>query len=113
MRMCLWVAALAAMVVVVSATPARAQLFEDVGTRAQGMGGAFVAVADDATAAWWNPAGIATGALFDVIFEKGHSAQPEDPVGLELANRVNTYGFAAAFPSLGVSHFRVRTSQVE
>ena len=25
------------------------------------MSGAFVAVADDATAVWWNPAGLATG----------------------------------------------------
>ena len=29
-----------------------------VGARALGMGGAFVAVADDGTAAYWNPAGI-------------------------------------------------------
>ena len=31
------------------------------GTRAAGMAGAFVAVADDATAVYWNPAGVATG----------------------------------------------------
>ncbi len=30
----------------------------DVGARAVGMGGAFVAVADDATAIFWNPAGL-------------------------------------------------------
>lgn len=29
-----------------------------VGARAQGMGGAFVSVADDASAAFWNPAGL-------------------------------------------------------
>lgn len=29
-----------------------------IGARAMGMGGAFVAVADDATAAYWNPAGL-------------------------------------------------------
>lgn len=34
--------------------------FEDkeVGARALGMGGAFVAVSDDANAIWWNPAGL-------------------------------------------------------
>lgn len=30
-----------------------------IGTRATGMGGAFVAVSDDASALYWNPAGIA------------------------------------------------------
>ena len=48
---------------------ASAQIFSDVqinaspnpvgsGARAQGMGGAFIAVADDATAASWNPGGL-------------------------------------------------------
>ncbi|HEX7779434.1 MAG TPA: conjugal transfer protein TraF [Vicinamibacterales bacterium] len=37
------------------------QSFEVVGARALGMGGAFVAVADDATAVYWNPAGLAKG----------------------------------------------------
>ncbi|MBN1999454.1 PorV/PorQ family protein [candidate division KSB1 bacterium] len=31
----------------------------DVGARANGMGGSFVSMADDATAMYWNPAGIA------------------------------------------------------
>ena len=49
--------------------PASAQIFSDVqinsspnpvgsGARAQAMGGAFIAVADDATAASWNPGGL-------------------------------------------------------
>lgn len=38
-------------------------VFESAGERALGMGGAFVAVADDATAAHWNPAGLATSGL--------------------------------------------------
>ena len=29
------------------------------GARPNGMGEAFVAIADDATASWWNPAGLA------------------------------------------------------
>lgn len=35
--------------------------YEAVGSRALGMAGAFVAVADDVTAAYWNPAALATG----------------------------------------------------
>lgn len=43
------------------ATSASAQPFDTIGSRALGMGGAFVAVADDASAAFWNPAGLASG----------------------------------------------------
>ena len=44
------------------ASPAAAQhIFESVGERALGMAGAFVAVADDPTAVYWNPAGLVHG----------------------------------------------------
>jgi len=43
------------------ATAASANFVEvETGARAMGMGGAFVAVADDVTALHWNPAGLAT-----------------------------------------------------
>ncbi|MGV3518213.1 conjugal transfer protein TraF [Luteitalea sp.] len=51
--------------------PALAQGMEVVGIRALGMGGAFVAVADDATATYWNPAGLVTGSLFSAVAELG------------------------------------------
>jgi long-subunit fatty acid transport protein len=58
-----------AIVLLWPAQHAAAQIFSDVqissspnpvgsGARAQGMGGAFIAVADDATAASWNPGGL-------------------------------------------------------
>lgn len=64
------VVALAAMVVLAAAPEAFAQTEEDpagtgalfdigMGARALGMGGAFVAVADDANAIYYNPAGLA------------------------------------------------------
>jgi hypothetical protein len=37
---------------------ARANVVQGSGARALGMGGAFLARADDATAASWNPAGL-------------------------------------------------------
>lgn len=116
MRNCSWFpAALAAGLVAAAPMAARAQGYEDVGTRAQGMAGAFVAVADDATASWWNPAGLATGAYFNVIFEKGRAYEPEDPddlLAIDPARRAGTSGFAAAFPALGVSYYRLRVSEI-
>jgi len=70
-----------------------AQLFGGIGTRAEGMGGAFVAVADDASAVYWNPAGIATGATFDLQVAKGPGS--------------NLF-IGAALPVLGASYYRTR-----
>src|SRR6266852_4844837 len=81
------------------AAPVRAQPNEAVGIRAQGMGGAFVAVADDATATWWNPAGLATGPYFSGIVERGYARSPNEETRL---------GVAFAVPSLGLSYYRVR-----
>ena len=39
------------------------------GTRAKAMGGAFCGIADDASAVWYNPAGIAGDDSFDFIIE--------------------------------------------
>jgi hypothetical protein len=72
---------------------AQAQTFGGVGTRAEGMGGAFVAVADDASAVYWNPAGIAMGATFDAQFSMG---------------RESTLFVGAALPVLGASYYRIR-----
>src|SRR3982751_592435 len=53
----------------VAAAGVCAQTTDAIGVRAQGMGGAFTAVADDATASWWNPAGLAGGAFFNALLE--------------------------------------------
>jgi hypothetical protein len=72
-----------------------AQTFGGVGERAQGMAGAFVAVADDASAVYWNPAGLAwpTGATFDA----------------QLSVAPDQVFFGAALPALGLSYYRVTT----
>ena len=82
---------------------AAAQPYEIVGTRAQGMGGAFLAVTDDATATWWNPAGLATGALFNALIEYDH---PRTPAG------TNITGLAFAIPSFGFSYYRLPINQM-
>lgn len=54
-----------------------------VGARALGMGGAFVSLADDATAAYWNPAGIVQASGREVSFM--HSATFGDLVKYDYA----------------------------
>ena len=58
-------------VVLTLATARVAAAQGDVGTRASGMAGAFVAVADDATAVYWNPAGVGTGSIVSVVLDAG------------------------------------------
>jgi hypothetical protein len=94
------------------ASDARAQIYESIGTRAQGMAGAFVAVADDATATWWNPAGLATGAYFSAIYERGQLDDPGDAPGAGPARRDLSSGFALTVPSLGLSYYRLRAGEV-
>jgi hypothetical protein len=90
--------------------PASAQTFESAGVRAQGLGGAFVAVADDATASWWNPAGLATGAYLSAVVERGRTTEPAEPAPDGPGLRTTTGDFAIAFPALGLSYYRFRVS---
>lgn len=48
------------------------------GARALGMGGAFTAVADDATAAYWNPAGLSQVRVFSVTPSLGLKGDPQE-----------------------------------
>ena len=75
------------------------------------MGGAFVAVADDATATWWNPAGIATGAYFSMVVERGETTQPANPTVDRPSWRNTDSNFAVVFPALGLSYYRLQISE--
>jgi hypothetical protein len=90
--------------------------FETVGTRAQGMAGAFVAVADDATAAYWNPAGLASIPIFDLTVGFGQLEQPSPapvPTGSGTqAWRAHNSWVALGLPVLGISYSRTRLTQV-
>ena len=60
-------------VCVVSAqSTASGQVTELVGSSASGMGGAFVAVASDSSAVWWNPAGLAAGPFLDMALAEAN-----------------------------------------
>ena len=93
-----FVAFLSCVLVCAATAPAQAQTSDQVGVRALGMGGAFTAVADDSTATWWNPAGLASGAYFSAMLEYAH---PEGGEGDGLR------GISVAFPALGLSYYRV------
>ncbi len=93
------------------ASSAAGQTFETVGTRAAGMGGAFVAVADDASAAYWNPAGFASGNLFTMVIDRatttiGH-AQP-DGAATDSGLLVSL-----GMPALGLSYYRLRSTSLD
>lgn len=53
-------------IIIFSICDAFAAGFSIVGPRALGMGGAFVAVANDSTAVYWNPAGLAKSGRWDI-----------------------------------------------
>src|SRR5204863_7335769 len=76
---------------------ASAQIYEAIGTRAQGMGGAFVAVADDATATWWNPAGLIL-TYFSAVVEHSQLEEPTNPLPQDRVSRLKPNGFAVSFP---------------
>jgi hypothetical protein len=104
-------AAMAAALVVVSVVESRAQASDVIGIRAQGMAGAFTAIADDATASWWNPAGLATGAYFSSIVETSHTRQPKFENAVPAWDD-NTRGFAVGFPALAVSYYHLAVSEI-
>src|SRR3954468_21318827 len=87
-----------------SCSSARAQIFESIGIRAQGMGGAFVAVADDATATWWNPAGLAVGPFASSVLEYDRVDNPSVERGRAIAFTI---------PSLGLSYYRLQLNQIQ
>ena len=82
------------------ATSAFAQAEAPVGVRAAGMGGAFTAVADDGSAAFWNPAGFATGSFFSLV------------VDANSLDRRSGLLVALGTPPLGLSYYRTAIAEV-
>ena len=80
----------------------KAQAIETIGNRALGMGGAFVAVASDSSATWWNPAGLAAGALFDISLGRVLTESSD----ILPARQERASWFAVGTPPLGISYYR-------
>ena len=92
-------------------TPAAgAQTIETVGERAMGMGGAFVAVADDSSAAWWNPGALAAGPFLDVAagWSRTEFRRAGEPVG-----RTAPIAVSLSTPPVGVSYYRFRITDIQ
>jgi hypothetical protein len=88
-----------------------------VGTRGSGMAGAFVAVADDASAVYWNPAGVATGSIVSVVLDAGRfRITPLDdargrPTGPQnLTDQQDTSSIVAlSATAIGLAYYRLGT----
>lgn len=135
MRTLLWLCAVA-----LSAVPGRAWAqisFDMTGARAQGMAGAFVAVANDASAVHWNPAALVRGDMFGLTigtdqfqFRKGSRPLEAGPTrqsaslislttwplglsyGAECAMRITEVpGLGTRAESLSLKHFGVTVLQ--
>ena len=101
--------ALCGAVAMASPSAVQAQGFELVGARPRGMGGAFVAVADDASATWWNPAGLPSTLVFDGVADiSALNSVPDQPIeAAGTAGQDRALLVAASFPVAALSYTRV------
>jgi hypothetical protein len=91
------------------APPQLASAQSPVGTRASGMAGAFVGVADDATAVYWNPAGVATGAFVSVVMDAGRFERgPSNPQSAERQHDTSAI-VALSATAMGLAYYRLGT----
>jgi F plasmid transfer operon, TraF, protein len=100
----------AMLVLAVSIAPAGAQTVDTVGTRAAGMAGAFTAVSDDASAAYWNPAGFASGAFYSLVIDR-NSAELNTPANGPAGSRSALF-LGLGTPAFALSYYRLHATAV-
>jgi hypothetical protein len=92
------------------ASAAFAQSLDTVGSRASAMS-AFVAVADDASAVVWNPAGLVSGPIFNLLIDVNRGTHtPEDPPSLGTAAQKGTTIFALGTMPVGLTYYRLSST---
>jgi hypothetical protein len=83
-----------------------AQSLDQLGNRASALG-AFVAVADDASAVVWNPAGLINGPIFNILVDFGRTTADVRPsAGPIEVGRFGHSFLALGVPPLGLSYSR-------
>lgn len=118
----IWIAVLVAPVSIYSqvtgnvskvGTVAAAFLEIEVGSRAVGMGGAYVAVVDDATAVFWNPAGLARISKNQAVLVHNNWLVDTSFDFVAIALPIgNTGTFGVSITSLSTGEMEVRTVQL-
>ncbi|KPL18847.1 MAG: hypothetical protein AMJ92_05920 [candidate division Zixibacteria bacterium SM23_81] len=83
-----------------------------IGARAVGMGEAFVSMADDATALYWNPAGICQlqGGHLTLMHAEWFQDVRLEYLGAALGRESSAYGFSFTFNTAGEIERRVKAS---
>lgn len=71
------------------------------------MGGAFVAVADDATAVYWNPAGIATGSFVSAVIDVGARTSVLETVQTAAGQKDTSAIVGISATALGAAFYRI------
>lgn len=103
-----FLAGLALLFICADPSPAGAQVVEAVGGRALGMAGAFVALADDSTATWWNPAGLTAGPILDL----GLGWASADINGGFPAREGQGSWFSVGVLPFGISYYRLQITNI-
>ena len=75
------------------------------GVRSNGMAGAFTAVADDASATYWNPAGLATGSFVSFVIEYTNFEISEQPLTDVISQSAPILAFS--LPPVGFAYYKV------